>query len=347
MEEYGYDESTVAPAVIERAPITRRRLLVTGLASLGAPLLPFPMDDAYAADARFMTGYMPYDAFEELPKTRVAVEQGALEVGFAPGDMELSRERLINWVSRSARAVAIYYGRFPVPKAGVLIVPVAGRGVPGGQAFGYRGAAIRLMVGAASGEGDLKRDWKMVHEMIHLALPRVAQRHNWLSEGIAVYVESIARAQAGDLTNEAIWGEFVREMPRGLPESGDRGLDFTPTWGRTYWGGALFCLLADLEIRKRTDNRVGLQHALRGILTAGANHETSWPVERILRTADQATGATALADLYGEMRADPVGRDLAALWRDLGVSAKGGAAVFDNTAILAPARRAIMSPLGA
>ena len=58
-------------------------------------------------------------------------------------------------------------------------------------------------------------------------------------------------------------------MPKGLPAAGDRGLDYTPTWGRTYWGGALFCLLADIDIRKRTSNRFGLQDALRAIVAAG------------------------------------------------------------------------------
>ena len=41
-------------------------------------------------------------------------------------------------------------------------------------------------------------------------------------------------------------------MPKGLPQAGDQGLDNTGTWGREYWGGAMFCLLADIEIRKAT-----------------------------------------------------------------------------------------------
>ncbi|MFX9973388.1 hypothetical protein ABTP41_19485, partial [Acinetobacter baumannii] len=77
-------------------------------------------------------------------------------------------------------------------------------------------------------------------------LPDMAERYAWLSEGLAVYVEPIARVQAGDLTVSAIWQAMMRDMPQGLPEPGDRGLDNTDTWGRRYWGGALFCLLADI-----------------------------------------------------------------------------------------------------
>ena len=43
---------------------------------------------------------------------------------------------------------------------------------------------------------------------------------------------------------------MVRDMPKGLPQAGDEGLDNTDTWGRKYWGGAMFCLFADVEIRK-------------------------------------------------------------------------------------------------
>jgi hypothetical protein len=39
----------------------------------------------------------------------------------------------------------------------------------------------------------------MVHEMVHTALPDMPDRYAWLSEGLAVYVEPVARVQAGDL----------------------------------------------------------------------------------------------------------------------------------------------------
>ena len=104
---------------------------------------------------------------------------------------------------------------------------------------------------------DFTDDWVLTHEMVHLAFPSVPEEHHWIEEGSATYIEPIARARAGDLTPEKVWGDLVDGLPQGLPQPGDRGLDFTPTWGRTYWGGALFCLLADIEIRKRTANQEG------------------------------------------------------------------------------------------
>jgi hypothetical protein len=293
------------------------------------------------AQSSFTGTRMPYDAFDRLPATAIDIDGARLRVAFAPGELGLSRQAIFKWIERSARAVTVYYGRFPVEQARVLVVPVSGRGVTSAQSFGYRGAAIRMMLGSESTEDDLVRDWKAVHEMVHLALPDVDEQHLWLAEGLAVYVESIARVEAGDLTDSKIWGEFARDMPKGLPQAGDKGLDVTHTWGRTYWGGAIYCLKADVEIRKRTGNRLGLQDALRGILAAGGNHEQDWPFERILSVGDAATGTSVLAELYDKMRGDPGTDDLEALWHDLGVSAAGGRATFDGAAPLAQIRKAI------
>jgi predicted metalloprotease with PDZ domain len=130
-------------------------------------------------------------------------------------------------------------------------------------------------------------------------------------------------------------------MPKGLPQAGDEGLDNTATWGRTYWGGAMFCLLADIEIRKRTSNRLGLRDALRGVITAGGSHEVDWSIERILSTADKAVGVDVLIHLHNEMGPKSVKPDLDRLWRDLGLRFQGGRFNFDDAAPLAAIRDAI------
>lgn len=299
-----------------------------------------------AAQSEFMRGdRMPYDAFDKLPKIDLEVGDATIHVGFAPGEMALPKAKILDWVQMSARAVSTYYGRFPVRSLRLLLVPVDGPRVRGGTTWGYRGAAIRLPIGRDAGADDLKRDWVIVHEMVHTALPDLDDRYAWLSEGLAVYVEPVARVQAGDLTAQEIWQAMMRDMPKGLPQAGDQGLDNTDTWGRKYWGGALFCLLADIEIRKRTGNRLGLQDAMRGVLAAGGNHEQEdWTLARVLSTADKAVGVEVLTRLHDEMGPKPVTPDLEALWRDLGVRMQGDTLTFDDAAPLAAIRKAITEP---
>src|SRR5262249_1538043 len=154
----------------------------------------------------------------------------------------------------------------------------------------------------------------------------------WLEEGIATYVEPLARARAGHLSDEAVWSGLVLGLPNGLPQAGDHGLDDTHTWGRTYWGGALFCLLADLEIRQRTGGKRSLDDALRGMLASGGNIAVRWELSRALEAGDSATGVPVLADLHRRMGSEPYPVDLTALWKKLGVSLAGKRVVFDDAA---------------
>jgi len=225
----------------------------------------------------------------------------------------------------------------------LLVVPKAGRGISGGRTWAHRGAAIRIRIGGSTTEQDLENDWVLVHEMTHLAFPSLPDRHDWLEEGLATYVEPIARAQAGMLPAEAVWAGLVTGLPRGLPKSGDRGLDHTPTWGRTYWGGALYCLLADLEIRRRTANRRGLQDALRAILAAG-NMETSSELAPVLAIGNRAVGVPVLTELYERMKDQPAPADLEAIWRRLGIQPDGRTVRFIEDAPEAAIRRAITAP---
>lgn len=179
---------------------------------------------------------------------------GKIEIAFGSSPSAPQRKLVLDWVSAAARAVTVYYEQFQVAHVLIRVRFFDGRGVRSGQTFGWNGALITIAAGRSNTAADFARDWMMTHEMVHLAFPSVAERHHWLEEGLATYVEPVARARAGGLTPEKAWGDLVDGLPQGLPESGDRGLDFTPTWGRTYWGGALFCLLADIEIRQRTEN---------------------------------------------------------------------------------------------
>ena len=287
---------------------------------------------------------MPYAAFDKLTQTDLAVPGGVIHVAFAAGDIALPREKILDWIGTSAKAVSTYYGRFPVNSLKLLMVPVDGPRVRGGTTWGYRGAAIRVLLGRESSEDDLRRDWVMVHEMVHLALPDMELRYNWLSEGLAVYVEPVARVQSGDLDAREVWAAMMRDMSKGLPQAGDQGLDNTDTWGRKYWGGALFCLVADIEIRKATGNRLGLQDAMRGVIAAGGSHVVDWSIERILATADRAVGVDALTRLHNEWGKTPVTPDLDNLWRSLGLRLQDGRLVFDDAAPLAAIRGAITAP---
>ena len=267
-----------------------------------------------------------------------------IDLTIESGDTKVSQAELLQWVKSAAEAVATYYGRYPVTHVRIRIIPVGGSGVRHGQTFGYDGGLIKIRVGEETTAAELTNDWMLTHEMVHLSFPSMADEHHWIEEGIAVYVEPIARIQARQMNGEQMWADLMRDMPKGQPQTGDKGLDHTHTWGRTYWGGALFCFVTDVEIRKQTHNKKGLQDALRGILDAGGDITHDWELADALKIGDRATGTAVLSELYSQWRNAPVEVDLSSMWKQLGVEASGKSVSLTNDAPLAAVRIAITAP---
>lgn len=260
------------------------------------------------------------------------------------GDAEPAvHDAVRTWVKRAGDAVCTYYGKYPVPHVTLEVHLRGGAGVHHGVTYpADNGGLIRISVGPDTSTAQLDNDWMLTHEMIHLAFPSMAEKHHWIEEGISVYVEPVARVQAGQLSATKMWSDVVRDMPQGEPEPGDKGLDHTPTWGRTYWGGAMFCLLADVRIREQTQNRKGLQDALRAILNAGGVISQDWEMEHAFAVGDKATGTSVLNDLYREMADRPVSVNLPELWSKLGIQRKpDGSVELVNSAAEANIRDAI------
>jgi hypothetical protein len=275
------------------------------------------------------------------------VEAGGaqLQVDFAHGDFALGREAVLQKIRDAAGAVAMYYGKYPVKRARLLVVPVEGRGgVLGGTTWGGVDgfpAFLRLRIGTGVSARELADDWIITHELVHPALADLPDDQHWLEEGIASYVEPIARVQAGQMDAAKMWAGVMDGMHNGEPEAGDRGLDHTHTWGRTYWGGALFCLVADVAIREATKDRRGLQDGLRAIVDAGGTIDTDWPLARLLAIADKATGTNVMSATYAKWSDTPVPVDLQALWQRLGIRKSEGGVMLDDEAPLASVRLAI------
>ena len=300
-------------------------LFAAAPAALGLLVLSRPSQERDDAQMRF----------------QLAAKGSKIDVEVGPGDLMVSGEELKRWVQNAADAIVAYYGRFPVPHLRIQIEPSGGNGIRGGKTFPRGGGLIVVHVGSQTPEIELASDWMMTHEMVHLTFPSMADEHHWIEEGIATYVEPVGRIQAGQMDPAEMWRDLVRDMPKGEPRAGDKGLDHTHTWGRTYWGGALYCLRADVEIRRQTQNAKGLQDALRGILDAGGDIREDWELRKALETGDRTTGTHVLMNLYEEMKDKPVEVELDSLWKQLGVKAENGKVTLVDDAPLAGVRRAI------
>jgi hypothetical protein len=315
-------------------------------------------------DAHFVTAFQPakgarantyradtsvlddasFSAFGPLHVAEVPAGDGTVLLGIAPEGLALTDAQTETWVSASAGAVAHYYeGHLPARHTLVLIIKGSGDNTRG-ETLGGGGPAVLVRASDLVNPNTTRDDWVLTHELFHANFPDVGREHAWLSEGLATYLEPVARARVGLISDLKFWRDLIDGLPQGLPEAGDQGLEHTRTWGRTYWGGALFCLVVDVTLREKTGKRRSLDDVLRAIGKTGATDDVYWDIRRVLDTGDRVTGTTVLHDLYEQLAEKPGNVELSNLFARLGVRAQGDAVVFDDSAPLATIRRSITAP---
>jgi hypothetical protein len=282
-----------------------------------------------------------FAAFGRLQIAEVPAGDTTIRLAAAPKDLGLTPEQVVSWVSASAGAVAAYYqGHLPARHALVVIMKGSGKSTRG-ETLGGGGPAVIVRASDLVNPETTRDDWVVTHELLHVNFPDLGRPHAWLSEGLATYLEPVARARVGLVNDQKFWRDLVEGLPQGLPQAGDEGLENTHTWGRTYWGGALFCLLADVTIRERTANAHSLDDVIRFIGKTGDTDDVHWDVRQFLAAGQKATGTPVLAELFAELAEKPGTVNLSALFERLGVTLQRGTLSFDDHAPLASIRRAI------
>lgn len=263
-----------------------------------------------------------------------------VELVVSEGERRLDAAAIQHWVRERARLLHEWLERAPVPYVFVVVRARArARGVGDGFTVGAAVPAIRVALGERADENELARDWVLLHEMVHTALPSLAPRHHWFEEGAAVYVEPCARLLGGAITREQFWSELVRDYGQGAPRAGDGGLDESSSWGRTYYGGATFFLVADLAIRERTRGSKSLRDALAAVVERFGGITTFAALDDVLDAGDRATGTHALRDTYERFARTSEWVELERLWHELGVARAGQGVKFDDRAPKAWLRR--------
>lgn len=272
---------------------------------------------------------------------RLNVPGAVIEVFFSPQQFDLPEEALLNWVSASAQAVASYYGKFPVPRLSVYIRDHEGSRVGYGSTHGTEIPYIQVNVGRKVTKADFDDDWVMTHEMTHLGFPSINGSYSWLEEGMATYIEPIARARIGTNSSVDVWHDLMRHLPRDLPQYGHNGMEEAGNFDEIYWGGALFWLLADVEIRKQTANHHGLAEVFQHLVAKGGIISQDWDLRDVLIECDRAVGKKIFSDIYNQMTVTPIKVNVNTLWQQLGVELRGSSVIFNDNAPLAQIRRSI------
>lgn len=286
-----------------------------------------------------------YAVFGSFEQRSVVIDSGRarLELAMLGADFSVSAETVANWLRVRAQAVSTFFGGFPAERTLVALVSEPNQGgVRFGKLLPESAPGVALLVGSEVTERELSEDWILVHELFHIGVPSFHREGKWFDEGLATYFEPIVRVRAGLLSELELWREFLTHMPKGLPALTREGLAQAHGGHATYWGGALYCLMADLLVRRNSKGQLGVEDGLRHVLASDGNASEVWELSRMLATADSVFEHPVLVPLALRYAKRPGPLDLAQLFADLGVKQENHRIQLRDDAPLAWVRKTLV-----
>jgi hypothetical protein len=254
---------------------------------------------------------------------------GQFRYALLPGEPPADAAAIRRWVTGGARALVSAYGRLPVPDLQLLVVPV-GHGrepVPWGEVQRGGGDAVDLYIDQRRPAEEFMNDWVLVHELSHLLHPSIVGADRWLSEGIASYYQNVLRARAGLMSAQSAWNALHAGFERGLGGT-PRGRSLAEvsetmmrdhSFMRVYWSGAAIALLADVELRRRSQGAQSLDTALAAFSKCCLPADRSWSAHELMQELDRLTGTGVFMRLYRTYVNSDRFPDLRALYAELGL----------------------------
>jgi hypothetical protein len=291
------------------------------------------------ADGRYAVPLLRIDEVGPLLLGEVTtvslVDDPELTLALPPGTA-LSPEIMTAWVDAVAQSNRRFWGRSPARHGLAILIPSPRGGVPFGRVLSLGGSVVTVLVGKGATARDLYDDWVLVHEFLHLGSPMMRDSGPWLNEGIATFYEPVLRARAGWKSEDEVWREWISQMPRGIPAMTDVGLSNAGRGG-IYWGGAVFVLMAEMELLQVSHGKYGFSDCLRQVLADGGDATTKWwPTARLLQSCDKAVGGDVLSQLAQRHMAKGSAMSLDEIWQKLGVTlSEDGKITYDDSAELA------------
>ena len=206
----------------------------------------------------------------------VEAESGGttLQIRFA-GSVEQQRaDEIVRWLQDVAEDVGHVYGRFPVDRVGVVVIPhrSSSRGatspVPFARVTRRGRETVELYIDPDRPMSEFYADWTLTHEFSHLMLPRISWQQRWISEGFASYYQNVLMARAGHYSTHTALQKLSAGFDRGRNSQPQLSPNEAAQEGvrtaryKIYWSGAAIALLADVALREQSQGEESLDVVL-------------------------------------------------------------------------------------
>lgn len=318
-----------------------------------------PWQPVAAAVDTFTVGPSPQSGnatavFGSFRAAKRSLDDTEIRIALLADQGEAGSAALADWVSDAARNVALAYDRFPNRSVSVLLIPVGGNSwsdsaVPFGRVVRDGGESIEVLINENRPLDEFYADWTLTHEFAHLMLPYLSHEERWISEGFATYYQNLLLARAGRYSEATAWAKLVAGFERGQksvpslsPNAAASGAERN-TRMKIYWSGAALALLADVELRRRSGGSDSLDSVLDKLQQCCLPSERSWSGPELFTKLDTLASEPVFMDLYRRY-ADRAGFPaIQPVLDELGVRHQTGGIRLDDSAVLAPVRRAMLA----
>lgn len=272
---------------------------------------------------------------------RLEVAGATIAVALLNGVPAVDRPMVRRWLRANIDAVTAVTGRFPVSRLQLLVVPI-GSGdepVPWGQVSRSGGDAVHLYIDQRMPDQTFMKDWVLSHELSHLFHPYLSDGARWVYEGLASYYQNVSRARAGMMSQGEAWEELHAGFERGRQGTrpGRSLADATENmraeraYMQVYWSGAAIFLIADLELRQATAQRLSLDRVLEAFADCCLPVGSDWTGPAFLRQLDRLSGSDVFTRLAARHRLSDRFPDMTAAYAQLGLRRlSGGGLAFDD-----------------
>lgn len=171
----------------------------------------------------------------------------------------------------------------------------------------------------------------LAHELLHfwngLSLTPINDQEEWFKEGVTDYLTIKTMAQNG-LIDRPYLQQWLGNLSRGqLVARRAQNIQGTvqeaaqnkhQNWLLVYGGGSVAGFVIDVELRKRSNNKVGIEDLMKALYKDFALQQKSYNLDDIIRTANQL-GAFDTAALFHSLVQNKEMFDLAPVFDDIGL----------------------------
>ncbi len=276
-----------------------------------------PWHQINSIEKRFLLGHQPHDwgyslLLGEFDLDQYSIsEDSVLNIASIRGMK--NKKKLHRWLQETANALKNYLGEYPVRDTQVIVVPKTKKKngpVPWGRVLRGGGMGILFVVIPELPMTDFYSDWTATHEFSHMIIPNIEWENKWLSEGLASYLEYVLMAQSKWISKEEAWTGIYEGLQRGAAGTKKLGESLRATAQnrghsyrrgstmRIYWSGALYFVKADLALRQRSNNKIGLNDILLKLNQCCVDHSKMWSGGFLSRKLDDLSDSTIFSELY-------------------------------------------------